>query len=136
MAIVRGTVDNPLAALEQGARCTWFLASQTPAAARKQWIAGMKPMGRLVVDAGAARALHEGRSLLPAGVVRVEGHFERGDPVEIVGPDGAVLGAALSGYRAAEAGAIAGHNSAEIAALLGYPGRAAMAHRDDLILWS
>jgi glutamate 5-kinase len=66
----------------------------------------------------------------------VEGHFERGDPVEIVGPDGAVLGAALSGYRAAEAGAIAGHNSAEIAALLGYPGRAAMAHRDDLILWS
>jgi glutamate 5-kinase len=136
MAIVRGTVDNPLAALDRGARCTWFLASQTPAVARKQWIAGMKPMGRIVVDAGAARALHEGRSLLPAGVVRVEGQFERGDPVEIVTPDGTVLGAALSGYRAGEAAAIAGRNSGDIPAILGYPGRAAMAHRDDLILWS
>lgn len=136
MAIARGNVDRPLSALEQGARCTWFLASQTPAAARKQWIAGMKPMGRLWVDAGAARALHEGRSLLPAGVTRVEGQFERGDPVEIVGPAGSAIGAALSGYRAAEASAIAGHNTGDIEALLGYPARATMAHRDDLILWS
>ena len=136
MAIVKGTLERPLSALEDGARCTWFLASQSPAAARKQWIAGMKPMGRLWVDAGAARALAQGRSLLPAGVTRVDGLFERGDPVEIVGPGGAVLGAALSGYRATEATAIAGRNTGDIAAILGYPGRAAMAHRDDLILWS
>ena len=136
MAIVRGTVERPLAALAEGARCTWFPASHSPAAARKQWIAGMKPMGRLVVDGGAARALRAGRSLLPAGVTAVEGAFERGDPVEIVGPGGVVLGAALSGYRAEEASAIAGHNSGDIAGVLGYPGRAAVAHRDDLILWS
>jgi glutamate 5-kinase len=135
MIIARGAVDRPLAALEAGAPCTWFLASQTPALARKQWIAGMKPAGRLVVDAGAARALAEGRSLLPAGVTRVEGAFGRGDPVEIAGPDGAALGAALAGYGAAEAAAIAGRNSRDIEGILGYPGRAAMAHRDDMVLW-
>jgi glutamate 5-kinase len=135
MVIAKGAVERPLSALEAGAPCTWFLASQTPAHARKQWIAGMKPAGRLLVDAGAARALGEGRSLLPAGVTRVEGAFGRGDPVEIAGPDGAALGAALAGYGATEAAAIAGRNSRDIEGILGYPGRAAMAHRDDMVLW-
>jgi glutamate 5-kinase len=135
MAIVRGTGENPLAALQDGARCTWFLPSQTPAAARKQWIAGMKPLGEVHVDAGAAKALQGGRSLLPAGVTGVEGQFERGDPVAIIGPGGVALGAALCGYSAGEAAAIAGRRTGDIAAILGYPGRAAMAHRDDLILW-
>jgi glutamate 5-kinase len=66
----------------------------------------------------------------------VEGEFERGDPVTIRGLDGAALGAALVGYGAAEARLIAGRRSGEIEALLGYPGRAAMAHRDDMTLWS
>ncbi|TVQ55148.1 MAG: glutamate 5-kinase [Rhodobacteraceae bacterium] len=135
MAIARGDVDRPLSALEDGAPCTWFLASQTPALARKQWIAGMKPAGRLVVDAGAAAALREGRSLLPAGVRRVEGVFQRGDPVTIAEDGGGDLGAALAGYASAEASAIAGRRSGDIAAILGYPGRAAMAHRDDMVLW-
>ncbi len=135
MVIALGSAERPLSALDAGAPCTWFLASQTPALARKQWIAGMKPAGRLLVDAGAARALSEGRSLLPAGVTAVEGRFERGDPVAIIGPDGAALGAALAGYGAAEAAAIAGRHSRDIERLLGYPGRAAMAHRDDLVLW-
>ncbi|MFN3615993.1 MAG: glutamate 5-kinase, partial [Rubrimonas sp.] len=114
MVIARGFIDRPLKALAEGAPCTWFPASASPAAARKQWIAGMKPAGRVVVDAGAAAALKAGRSLLPAGVVRVEGAFERGDPVEIVGPDGASLGAALAGYGADEGARIAGHRSAAI----------------------
>ena len=135
MVIARGAVDRPLSALAEGARCTWFPASHTPAAARKQWIAAMKPAGALVVDAGAAAALRAGRSLLPAGVRRVEGAFGRGDPVAVVRDDGAALGAALAGYASDEAALIAGHRSGEIAALLGYPGRAAMAHRDDLVLW-
>ncbi|MEM9370034.1 MAG: PUA domain-containing protein, partial [Pseudomonadota bacterium] len=101
----------------------------------KGWIAGMKPMGALVVDAGAVMALHSGKSLLPAGIVRVEGAFERGDPVSITGADGAVVGAALVGYRAAEARIIAGERSDRIADLLGYPGRAAVAHRDDMVIW-
>jgi glutamate 5-kinase len=99
MAIALGRADRPLSALDAGARCTWFPASACPAAARKQWIAGMKPAGALVVDAGAAAALGAGRSLLPAGVRAVEGDFERGDPVTIRGLDGAALGAALVGLR-------------------------------------
>ena len=136
MAIAKGWVDRPLSAVEAGARATWFPARATPAAARKQWIAGMKPAGALVVDHGAAAALRSGRSLLPAGVRRVEGAFDRGDPVAITDETGVSLGAALVGYGAEEARAIAGRRTGEIEAALGYPGRAAMAHRDDMVLWS
>lgn len=135
MAVTFGDVDRPLAALAGGARATWFQPSATPAAARKAWIAGMKPMGTLVVDAGAVLALRRGTSLLPAGVLRVEGRFERGDPVAIADGDGVAVGAALAGYGAAEARAIAGVNSTRIAEILGYPGRAALAHRDDMVVW-
>ena len=135
MAITRGDVLRPLAALEDGAPATWFLPVTSPAAARKQWIAGMKPVGQLVVDAGAAAALRRGKSLLPAGVRAVDGAFQRGDPVSIVDTDGRALGAALAGYNAEEARAIAGMRSERIAGALGYPGRAAMAHRDDMVIW-
>ncbi|MEM7237135.1 MAG: glutamate 5-kinase [Pseudomonadota bacterium] len=135
MAVTAGTPLHPLETLRRGGRATWFPAAATPAAARKSWIAGMKPMGALIVDAGAATALRSGKSLLPAGIVRVEGTFERGDPVSITDAGGAVVGAALVGYRAAEARIIAGEKSARIADLLGYPGRAAVAHRDDMVIW-
>ncbi len=135
MAIARGDVLGPLSGIEQGAPATWFLPVTSPAAARKQWIAGMKPLGQLVVDAGAARALRAGKSLLPAGVRGVEGGFQRGDPVAIVDLHGRALGAALAGYNAEEARAIAGLRSDRIAEILGYPGRAAMAHRDDMVIW-
>ena len=128
MAITKGAVDRPLSALQNGAAATWFLPGEDPARARKQWIAGMKPTGALIIDAGAAKALAKGNSLLPAGVKRVEGAFDRGDPV-------AAVGAALAGYNATEARVIAGRHSGEIEGLLGYPGRAAMAHRDDMVLW-
>ncbi len=135
MAIARGDVLRPLWALEHGAPATWFLPVTGPSAARKQWIAGMKPMGQLIVDAGAAAALRRGKSLLPAGVRAVEGAFQRGDPVAIVETDGRALGAALAAYNAEEARAIAGARSDRIAGILGYPGRAAMAHRDDMVIW-
>jgi glutamate 5-kinase len=135
MAITRGDVLRPLAALEAGAPATWFLPVTGPAAARKQWIAGMKPVGQMVVDAGAAAALKRGKSLLPAGVRAVEGAFGRGDPVSIVDGEGRAIGAALAGYNAEEARALAGARSDRIAAILGYPGRAAMAHRDDMVIW-
>lgn len=135
MAITRGDCDRPLRALADGAPCTWFTANGTPQTARKQWIAGMKPEGRLVVDAGAAAALRRGKSLLPAGVRAVEGIFDRGDPVAIVVEGGAALGIALIGYQADEAQMIAGLQSQEVEAALGHPGRTAMAHRDDMVLW-
>ncbi|MEO1613978.1 MAG: PUA domain-containing protein, partial [Pseudomonadota bacterium] len=135
MAITLGDCDRPLKALEDGAACTWFAAAESPQAARKQWIAAMPPEGRIMVDDGAVAALKRGKSLLPAGVRGVDGAFERGDPVAIVTLTGDGVGMALAGYPAEEARAIAGLQSGEIEATLGHPGRAAMAHRDDMVLW-
>lgn len=134
MAITDGFVMRPLTALEQGANVTWFTAQTDPQAARKNWIAAMKPMGSVSLDAGAVSALTRGKSLLPAGVTAVHGTFERGDAIAIQGPDGAGIGSGLVRYSAAEAAMIKGHQSAEIEALLGYPGRAALIHRDDMAL--
>lgn len=133
MLIAAGQAANPLAALTKGARATLFVAQGDPRSARKGWIAAMKPKGAVHVDAGAARALASGKSLLPAGVVRVEGQFHRGDPVSIVGPEGP-LGLGLAGYDAAEARAIAGHHSTEIETILNHPGRVALIHRDEMAL--
>jgi len=134
MAIAEGRGLRPLSALDEGARATWFIATLDPQAARKRWISAMKPRGVLRLDAGAAAALGRGKSLLPAGVTEVSGDFQRGDPVRMEGPDGAALGLGLSRYTAREACAIAGHRSDEIEAILGYPARAALVHRDDMVL--
>ena len=135
MAIAFGDTDHPLAALEQGAACTWFLPAPEGRSARKRWIAGsLAPLGVLTVDAGAARALARGRSLLPAGVRAVEGSFERGDPVLVVAPDGSRLARGLSAYASADAERIAGHRSDRIEAILGWRGRDEIIHRDDLVL--
>ncbi|WP_428483649.1 glutamate 5-kinase [Rhodopila sp.] len=135
MAIAIGNVERPLQSLERGARCTWFLPAPEGRTSRKRWIAGsLSPQGTLTVDAGAARALASGRSLLPAGVRMVEGVFERGDPVMILGPDGVMLGRGLSAYASTDAERIAGHRSDQIEAILGWRGRDEMVHRDDLVL--
>ncbi|WP_298863464.1 glutamate 5-kinase [uncultured Sulfitobacter sp.] len=134
MAITEGSVMRPLTALEQGTNATWFTAQTDPQAARKSWIAAMKPIGAITLDAGAVAALKRGKSLLPAGVTEVQGTFERGDAISIKGPDGAGIGSGLARYSAAETLMIKGHQSAEIEAVLGYPGRAALIHRDDMAL--
>lgn len=134
MAISTGAVARPLKAIEDGARCTWFLPQDDPQAARKRWIAAMKPRGALTVDAGAAGALARGKSLLPAGVTAVTGTFGRGEPVTVHGPDGATVAKGLVRYTAQEARQILGHRSDEIESLLGYPGRAALIHRDDMVV--
>ncbi len=135
MAIADGRRLNPLKAIEDGARCTWFLASVEPRTARKRWIAGsLKPTGRLVVDAGALKALKSGKSLLPAGVTAVEGRFERGDAVLVCDPSGQEVARGLAAYSAADARLIMGHKSREIEAILGYRGREELIHRDDLVV--
>lgn len=134
MAITHGATLNPLKALEAGARATWFTPQLDPHAARKRWIAAMKPLGSITIDAGAARALQRGTSLLPPGILAVSGRFGRGDPVAINDADGRELGLGLTRYTAAEAQAIKGHNSAEIEEILGYPGRAVVIHRDDMAI--
>jgi glutamate 5-kinase len=135
MAIASGKGLHPLRAIEQDARCTWFVPRANPMTARKQWIAGsLKPAGSLTLDAGAVTALRAGKSLLPAGVIAVDGSFERGDAVIVKSPDGAELARGLSAYSTADARRILGHKSGEIEALLGYRGRDEMIHRDDLVL--
>ncbi|MEP1768276.1 MAG: glutamate 5-kinase [Sulfitobacter sp.] len=134
MAITSGFTLRPLTALNEGANATWFTAQTDPQAARKGWISAMKPLGTLTLDAGAVDALSRGNSLLPAGITDVSGRFGRGDAVALIGPDGAGIGYGLSRYTSEEAAQIKGHQSAEIEDLLGYPGRAALIHRNDMAL--
>jgi glutamate 5-kinase len=135
MAIALGQVERPLKRLAEGGRATWLLAKSNPAAARKQWIMGaLKPSGTLTIDAGAELALRDGRSLLPAGIVQVDGGFDRGDAVSVRAASGQEIARGLVAYAADDARRIIGRRSSEIEAVLGYAGRAAMIHRDDLIV--
>jgi len=139
MLIARGKVGDsvagPLAAIEAGGSATLFLPRGEPRSARKAWIAGaVNPSGAVIVDDGAARALRRGTSLLPAGLVAVEGIFERGDAVIIRKRSGAEVGRGLSAYSSADICRIAGHKSGEIAEILGYRGRDEIIHRDDLVV--
>jgi glutamate 5-kinase len=135
MAIALGNVARPLSAMIEGARCSWFLPAAGGRSARKNWIAGsLAALGTLTIDAGAAKALWKGSSLLPAGVRAVAGMFERGDAVDICDQAGLRIGRGLSAYSADESRIIAGHRSEDIETLLGWRGRDEMIHRDDLVL--
>ena len=135
MVIASGKVLNPLSVLASTGVCTWFLAHSGPVTARKRWIGGtLEPRGAVVVDAGAAAALASGKSLLPAGVTRVDGPFERGDAVAIRSAEGAEIGRGLVAYSHTDAAAIIGRQSGEIADILGYLGRPELIHRDDMSL--
>ncbi|HZL61757.1 MAG TPA: glutamate 5-kinase [Pseudolabrys sp.] len=135
MIIASGHVAHPLQAIADGAACTWFLTPANPVTARKKWIAGsLEPRGALVIDAGAVKALRSGKSLLPAGVLKIEGAFGRGDAVVVRGPDGAEIGRGLIAYDAEDADKIKGRSSADILSILGFGGRTEMIHRDDLVL--
>ncbi len=135
MAIGLGAIPHPLRALQDGARCTWFLAEPGGRSARKRWIAaGLPPAGSLTIDPGAAKALTGGGSLLPAGVRRIDGQFERGDLVRVLSETGETLARGLVAYGSSDATKIAGRRSDAIEALLGWRGRDEMIHRDDLVL--
>jgi glutamate 5-kinase len=135
MVIADGRVPHPVQRIKDGAACTWFLTGSNPITARKKWISGsLEPRGALVVDQGAISAILSGKSLLPAGVRRVEDNFARGDCVVIRDERGAEVGRGLVNYDADDAQKIAGKKSHDIKALLGITGRAAIIHRDDMVL--
>ena len=135
MAIADGRVDHPLRRIEESGRCTWFLTPSNPVTSRKKWIAGsLEPKGVVRIDEGAAKALIGGASLLPAGVTGIEGGFSRGDCVLIRNAAGGEIGRGLIAYDAGEAAQIMGRSSRDIEKILGYSGRAAMIHRDDMAL--
>ncbi len=135
MIIADGHELNPVRRIEEGASCTWFIPKGTPRTARKHWIAGtLNPAGKLIVDDGALNALRGGKSLLPAGVVDVEGNFQKGDAVVVVNGDGAEVGRGLVAYSIDDARLLMGHKSSEIEHLLGYCGVDELIHRDNLVL--
>lgn len=135
MVIASGKVQNPLAALTAGAKATLFMASDKPVSARKKWISShVKTNGSLIIDEGAIKALQSGKSLLPAGVVKVSGEFEHGDPIEILDKDAHKLAMGLASYSANEARLILGHKSGDIAEVLGYSRGDELIHRDNLVL--
>jgi glutamate 5-kinase len=135
MAVALGHEMHPLRRLEQGARCSWFYPSATPATVRKQWIAGsLQPAGELCVDPGAVVALRHGKSLLPAGVLQVSGDFQRGDALIVRDTQGKEIARGLSAYSSVDATRLRGRRSHEIEALLGFQGRDEIIHRDDLVL--
>ena len=135
MVIARGHDAHPIRNLIDGGRCTWFLPSASPRAARKEWIAGaLKPLGQLTIDAGAVGALAKGKSLLPAGVADVAGDFSRGDLVVVMDATGRELARGLSAYSAGDIQLIKGHKTSEIEKLLGYRGRDEVIHRDDMVM--
>jgi glutamate 5-kinase len=135
--IAYGRTPNVLLKIAAGESLgTLLKPSQSVMAARKRWIAGqLQVRGRLSLDDGAVRVLREqGRSLLPVGVKRVEGQFDRGDLVVCLDPDGREVARGLVNYSALEASRIAGSPSAEIPARLGYPGETELIHRDNLVI--
>jgi len=135
MVIADGRVLNPIKTIADGKPCSWFLTGSNPVSARKTWIAGvLEPKGILHLDAGAASAIRSGKSLLPAGVKRVEGVFERGDAVVMRAPDGGELGRGLIAYDSSETAQLSGKSSRDIEEVLGYAGRAELIHRDDMAL--
>ena len=135
MIIAKGTESHPLRALTEGGRHTLFLPAQSRAQARKRWIMGtLAVAGTLQVDAGAARALLTGKSLLPIGVTKVTGEFGRGDAIAVLGPDGAEIARALVGLDSDEARLVMGKRSDAVVELLGAGNRAALVHRDNMVL--
>ncbi|KQY24668.1 gamma-glutamyl kinase [Cellulomonas sp. Root485] len=115
---------------------TWFTATGRRTSIRRLWLAhAANTRGRLVLDAGAVRAvLERGTSLLPAGVTGVEGTFEAGDPVELVGPDGHLVARGLVSYDAEEVPPLLGRSTSELRASLGPGYDRELVHRDDLVL--
>jgi len=135
MVICNGGAAHPIQELLDGGECTWFKASHQPLQARKTWIdGGLTPKGIIVVDEGAKSALMRGKSLLAAGITRVDGHYDKGDLVAITTIKGVTIARGLTRYSAADIQRIAGHNSGEIETILGYRDHDEVIHADDLVL--
>lgn len=135
MIIAKGTEHHPLKSLTEGGRHTLFHPAQSRHQARKRWIMGtLAVSGTLTVDAGAARALQIGKSLLPIGVTKVTGEFDRGDAIAVLNANGAEIARGLAGLDSDEARLVMGKRSDAVLELLGTGNRAALVHRDNMVL--
>ncbi|CAI3936388.1 glutamate 5-kinase [Commensalibacter papalotli (ex Botero et al. 2024)] len=135
MAIAFGKLQHPLKALQDGARCSWFLPNHSTYSARKRWIAGgITTKGIVYVDHGAEKALHSGKSLLPVGIIKVEGYFQRGDLIKISNKEGLIIGSGVTAYDSSEINQIIGLQTGDINASLGWEGPDEVIHHDDMVL--
>jgi glutamate 5-kinase len=135
--IANGREHDVLLRLAAGEDIGTALIAATPKrAARKQWMSDhLQLKGSVAVDAGAAKKVrHEGKSLLPIGVVDVQGDFHRGDVIAVLGPDGLELARGLANYSSSEARLIARRPSSEFQRLVGFTGEPELIHRDNLVL--
>ncbi len=132
LIITKGKSLRPINRLQVGASATWFIPEGDAITARKKWISAMKVKGRLYIDSGAEKALENGKSLLPVGLINYDGDFQRGDTVEILSFDGRSLAKGLVAYNEPELSLIKGCHSREIKDLLGHAGRSALVHRNDM----
>lgn len=135
MIILNGCHHMPVQKYHEDGWGTWFKASTTIRASKKKWIAGaLAPSGNLIIDDGAEKALRSGKSLLPAGVVKIEGDFNRGDTVKVSNLRGEEISRGLVAYCTEDAKKIAGFKSSEIEQILGYSEREELIHRSDMVM--
>ena len=134
MAIANGNFINPIKKMIVDNKCTWFIPKISKLDARKQWIIGsISPKGEVIIDNGAEKALENGKSLLPAGVVKINGNFEKGDHILVKNLDGVECGRGLSSFSSIEIEQIKGSHSSKIKNILGYSSREEIIHKDDLV---
>lgn len=135
MAIAYGKLQHPLKALQEGARCSWFLPNKPAHSARKRWIAGsITTKGILYIDSGAEHALQRGKSLLPVGITNVKGYFRRGDLIKIANNSGTIVGSGITAYDSSEIKQIIGAKTNNINSQLGWNGPDEVIHHDDMII--
>ncbi len=135
MIITNGNIKYSISKVLNGGKSTWFIANANPKNARKKWISSqLEVSGNIIVDEGAKKALQKGASLLPAGVLSVDGNFEKGDSVNVFNKNGEIICVGLSSYPSSDIKKIIGQKSSEFKKLIGYHARDVIIHRDDLVL--
>ena len=134
MAIANGNYTNPIKKVFKNQKCTWFLPKISKLDARKQWIIGsIAPKGEVIIDDGAVKAINNGKSLLPAGVKKINGIFEKGDHILVKDQNDLECARGLASFSSIEIEKIKGSHSSEIKNILGYSSREEIIHKDDLV---
>ena len=134
MAIANGNINRPINEIIKSNKCTWFIPKVSSLHAREKWIvSSIGDNGKIYIDDGAARALKNGKSLLPAGITKVEGKFEKGDNIMIVDKNGNDCAKGLTSFTSDEIKKIKGLKTDQIEKVLGYASKSEIVHRDDMV---
>ena len=134
MSIANGLSNRPIKQILEKNNCTWFLPKISKLDARKKWIIGsVSPKGQLIIDDGAVEALKKGKSLLAAGIRKVNGHFQKGDHIKVLDKNMKEYARGLSSFSSEEIFKIKGKHSNKIKDLLGYVSKSEVVHKDDMV---